>query len=97
MVDEGIGDRGGEAALRQVVLQDDDVAGLLDGSEHEVGVERLDRVHVDHPDADPVDLELVGGLERLPQDLAVGEDRRVGAVAGDEARCRSGVSIVAGS
>ena len=69
-----------------MVLEDHEpAAGLGGASRDELFVDRLQREHVDHPHRSAVLRELLGGVERLGDDGAVREDRRVRTLAGDDA------------
>jgi hypothetical protein len=65
---QGVDDGGAEAALRVVVLGDDQpAAGGRGGRGERGGVGRLDRVQVDDPGADAVGGQLVGRGQALVQ------------------------------
>jgi len=57
----------GDAALRPVILDDDDRAGLRSRVAQRCHVDRLDRVKIDHPDRDAVRGEHVSRRQRLAQ------------------------------
>ena len=69
-----------EAALGTMVLGDDDPpAGRIRGGDQRVGVDRLDRIRVDHARVDPVPRELIGRAEAFVHcDAGADERYRVG-------------------
>ena len=80
-------DRVAEAALGRVVLDGDDRAAVARGGADGLGVDRLDRVGVEHPRVDAALGEPLGGLDRLVERDAAGDDRDVVALV-RRSRCR---------
>ena len=66
-----------EAAFEEMVFDGDDPARRVGGCLQRVGVDRLDRVGVNHSRRDPVLLERVGRLQRLVHRDARADDRDV--------------------
>ena len=70
---DGHGHHAAQAAVGQVLLGDDQGAGLLGGGRERVAVDRLDRVHVEHAGLDALAGQGLGRVERRGDHQAVGD------------------------
>ena len=80
---QGFGHRAAQPAMDIVIFGRDDGAGFDRAARQQLGVDRLDGGHVDHPRRNAVCRQHVGGCQRARHFHAAGDDGDVVAVAQD--------------